>query len=54
MTPKQQLWERYYAAIKAGRQQEADVILHQLHQAPSIRNSGNKGRGCSKCRKHFR
>tara|TARA_R110002012_G_scaffold321517_1_gene549638 strand:- start:463 stop:624 length:162 start_codon:yes stop_codon:yes gene_type:complete len=53
MTPKQQLWERYYAAIKAGRQQEADLILHQLHAAPVTKNGGQRG-GCSKCKKFFR
>jgi len=51
MTPKQQLWDSYYAAIKAGQQQKADLILHQLHEAPA-RNTA--GRGCSKCKKFFR
>lgn len=51
MTPNQQLWDRYYAAIKAGRQQEADLLLHQLHQAPPANRAG---RGCSKCKKFFR
>jgi len=51
MTPKQNLWERYYAAIKAGRQPEADIILHQLHQSPPAKRAGQ---GCSKCKKFFR
>ena len=50
-TPKQHLWDRYYAAIKAGNQREADVILHQLHQAPPHQRAGQ---GCSKCKKFFR
>jgi len=55
MTSKEQLWQQYYAAVKAGRRKEAQVILQQIHtQAPRRPYPGRDQGKCSKCRKNFR
>ena len=49
---KEALWQRYYAAIKAGRRLEAKEILNQIHNQTPSRRSANGG-GCGRCKKRF-
>ena len=50
-TPKQVLWQQYYAAIKAGKTAEAESILKKIH-APTNNHAPRAGR-CGACRKRF-
>jgi len=51
MTPKEKLWQEYYAAMRSNNQAEAQRLLRLIHRGPTV-NHQPRGR-CGRCKKRF-
>ncbi len=52
MTPKDKLWQQYYAAMRSNNQVEAQRLLRLIHKGPIASQAVRRGR-CGSCKKRF-
>ncbi len=53
MTPKEKMWQQYYAAIRGNNQAEAQRLLRLIHKGPIVNHAARPGK-CGRCSKKFK
>jgi len=53
MTPKERLWQQYYAAMRSNNQAEAQRLLRLIHKGPIVNHAARAGK-CGRCSKKFK